>query len=229
MCVCVCVQYFLHGTVCITAANTPLRRARSHVCWQRLHHHRGLGACCEIRRACTVAVLVFEVPGQAGCQHLLEVAFWDVAAFQCLRESKHFMGSVFALSYRWLTAEHPDADSFPPVQGRRLLGGAQGGLREGGHQRGRLCGLLGLRPAVPARAHPRSEGVVPRGSAGEQRMVRQCLQDCPDPVTHSSTVHLHAVPSKRVVFRGSHDQFRHQGEFCAVRQRSLGAGRRSVS
>ena len=146
---CVCVQYFLHGTVCITAATirqySPQASSKPCLLATPSPPQRAW-------RACTVAVLVFEVPGQAGCQHLPEVAFWDVAAFQCLRESKHFMGSVFALSYRWLTAEHPDADGFPPVQGRRLLGGAQGGLREGGHQRGRLCGLLGLRLAVPARA-----------------------------------------------------------------------------
>ena len=46
-------------------------------------------------------------------QDLPEAAFWDVAAFQRLTESEEdCMASIFALSYRWLTAEHPDPDSF---------------------------------------------------------------------------------------------------------------------
>ena len=45
-------------------------------------------------------------------QDLPEAAFWDVAAFQRLTESGVCMFSIFALSYRWLTAEHPDPDSF---------------------------------------------------------------------------------------------------------------------
>ena len=45
-------------------------------------------------------------------QDLPEAAFWDVAAFQRMTESKWCVVSIFALSYRWLTAEHPDPDSF---------------------------------------------------------------------------------------------------------------------
>ena len=45
-------------------------------------------------------------------QDLPEAAFWDVAAFQRLTESEACMFSIFALSYRWLTAEHPDPDGF---------------------------------------------------------------------------------------------------------------------
>ena len=45
-------------------------------------------------------------------QHLLEAAFWDVAAFQGLTQSEVCAFSIFALSYRWLTAEHPDPDGF---------------------------------------------------------------------------------------------------------------------
>ena len=45
-------------------------------------------------------------------QDLPEAAFWDVAAFKRLTESKEPFVSIFALSYRWLTAEHPDPDSF---------------------------------------------------------------------------------------------------------------------
>ena len=45
-------------------------------------------------------------------QDLPEAAFWDVAAFQRLTELEVPMLSIFALSYRWLTAEHPDPDSF---------------------------------------------------------------------------------------------------------------------
>ena len=45
-------------------------------------------------------------------QDLPEVAFWDVAAFKRLTESWVCGFSIFALSYRWLTAEHPDPDSF---------------------------------------------------------------------------------------------------------------------
>ena len=45
-------------------------------------------------------------------QDLPEAAFWDVAAFQRLTELEMPMLSIFALSYRWLTAEHPDPDSF---------------------------------------------------------------------------------------------------------------------
>ena len=47
-------------------------------------------------------------------QDLPEAAFWDVAAFQRLTELEMQMpmASIFALSYRWLTAEHPDPDSF---------------------------------------------------------------------------------------------------------------------
>ena len=44
-------------------------------------------------------------------QDLPEAAFWDVAAFKRLTEEV-CMFSIFALSYRWLTAEHPDPDSF---------------------------------------------------------------------------------------------------------------------
>ena len=45
-------------------------------------------------------------------QDLPEVAFWDVAAFQRMTEAGMCGFSIFALSYRWLTAEHPDPDSF---------------------------------------------------------------------------------------------------------------------
>ena len=45
-------------------------------------------------------------------QDLPEAAFWDVAAFKRLTESEVCIFSMFALSYRWLTAEHPDPDSF---------------------------------------------------------------------------------------------------------------------
>ena len=45
-------------------------------------------------------------------QDLPEAAFWDVAVFQRMTESEMPMFSIFALSYRWLTAEHPDPDSF---------------------------------------------------------------------------------------------------------------------
>ena len=45
-------------------------------------------------------------------QDLPEAAFWDVAAFKRLTESERCMVSIFALSYRWLTAEHPDPDGF---------------------------------------------------------------------------------------------------------------------
>ena len=45
-------------------------------------------------------------------QDLPEAAFWDVAAFQCMTESKLCMVSIFALSSRWLTAEHPEPDGF---------------------------------------------------------------------------------------------------------------------
>ena len=45
-------------------------------------------------------------------QDLPEAAFWDVTAFQRLTESKGCVFSIFALSYRWLTAEHPDPDGF---------------------------------------------------------------------------------------------------------------------
>ena len=45
-------------------------------------------------------------------QHLPEAAFWDVAAFKRLTQSQGRQFSIFALSYRWLTAEHPDPDSF---------------------------------------------------------------------------------------------------------------------
>ena len=45
-------------------------------------------------------------------QDLPEAAFWDVAAFKRLTEPDDCMFSIFALSYRWLTAEHPDPDSF---------------------------------------------------------------------------------------------------------------------
>ena len=45
-------------------------------------------------------------------QDLPEAAFWDVAAFQRLTQSEVGAFSIFALSYRWLTAEHPDPDSF---------------------------------------------------------------------------------------------------------------------
>ena len=45
-------------------------------------------------------------------QDLPEAAFWDVAAFKRLRELEQPMSSIFALSYRWLMAEHPDPDSF---------------------------------------------------------------------------------------------------------------------
>ena len=45
-------------------------------------------------------------------QDLPEAAFWDVAAFQRLTELEEPFFSIFALSYRWLTAEHPDPDSF---------------------------------------------------------------------------------------------------------------------
>ena len=45
-------------------------------------------------------------------QDLPEVAFWDVAAFQRLTELEMPFASIFALSYRWLTAEHPDPDGF---------------------------------------------------------------------------------------------------------------------
>ena len=45
-------------------------------------------------------------------QDLPEAAFWDVAAFQRLTESEVCGASIFALSYRWLTAERPDPDSF---------------------------------------------------------------------------------------------------------------------
>ena len=147
-------------------------------------------------------------------QDLPEAAFWDVAAFQRLTESEIAGSSIFALSYRWLTAEHPDPDSFHLSKVVAFLEVHKAWVdQDRGHQRGRLRGLLGLRLAVPAGAHPRSEGVVPRGSAGEQRVVRQCPHDGPDPVAPSSRVHRHAVQSKRVVFRGSDDQFRHQGSF----------------
>ena len=43
-------------------------------------------------------------------QDLPEAAFWDAAAFESLTKSE--FGSIFALSYRWLTAEHPDLDGF---------------------------------------------------------------------------------------------------------------------
>ena len=145
-------------------------------------------------------------------QDLPEAAFWDVAAFQRLTESKgagrvHFR-PVLPLAHGGASGP----GQLPPVQGRRLLEGAEGVFRDVARQRGRLCGLLGLRLAVPAGAHPRSEGVVPRGSAGEQRVVRQCSHDGPDPAAPSSRVHRHAVQSKRVVFRGSDDQFRHQAQ-----------------
>ena len=45
-------------------------------------------------------------------QDLPEAAFWDVAAFKRLAESEQPFVSIFALLYRWLTAEHPDPDSF---------------------------------------------------------------------------------------------------------------------
>ena len=45
-------------------------------------------------------------------QDLPEAAFWDVAAFKRLTELEMCGFSIFALSYRWLTAEHPDPDSF---------------------------------------------------------------------------------------------------------------------
>jgi len=46
------------------------------------------------------------------CQNLRRAAFWDVAAFKRLTESEKCALSIFALSYRWLTAEHPDPDGF---------------------------------------------------------------------------------------------------------------------
>ena len=146
-------------------------------------------------------------------QDLPEAAFWDVAAFQRMTESSV---CVVASGPRQL----------PLVQGRCFFGDAPGVCEEAdGRQRGRLRGFLGLRLAVPARAHPRSEGVVPRGSAGEQRVVRQLPHDGPDPVAPPSRVHRRPVHSKRVVFRGSDDQFRHQGQLREVRHGSLGAGR----
>ena len=45
-------------------------------------------------------------------QDLPEAAFWDVAAFKRLTELEMPMYSIFALSYRWLTAEHPDPHGF---------------------------------------------------------------------------------------------------------------------
>jgi hypothetical protein len=45
-------------------------------------------------------------------QDLPEAAFWDVAAFQRMTMAGMCSSSIFALSYRWLTAEHPDPDSF---------------------------------------------------------------------------------------------------------------------
>ena len=45
-------------------------------------------------------------------QDLPEAAFWDVAAFKRVTELENPFVSIFALSYRWLTAEHPDPDSF---------------------------------------------------------------------------------------------------------------------
>ena len=45
-------------------------------------------------------------------QDLPEAAFWDVAAFKRLTQSSVCVTSIFALSYRWLTAEHPDPDGF---------------------------------------------------------------------------------------------------------------------
>ena len=59
-------------------------------------------------------------------QDLPEAAFWDVAAFQRLTELEFPFASIFALSYRWLTAEHPDPDSFHLSKVVAFFGGAQG-------------------------------------------------------------------------------------------------------
>ena len=56
--------------------------------------------------------LVESVEALQKRQDLPEAAFWDVAAFKRLTEPDDCMYSVFALSYRWLTAEHPDPDGF---------------------------------------------------------------------------------------------------------------------
>ena len=106
-----------HNSTQVTPRRLSLRQARSHVCWQRLHHHRGLllavqsGALEPLRSSYLEHLLKSGVALQK-LQHLPEAAFWDVAAFQRLTESKECWASIFALSYRWLTGEHPDPDNF---------------------------------------------------------------------------------------------------------------------
>ena len=89
-------------------------------------------------------------------QDLPEAAFWDVAAFQHLTESEseECMASIFALSYRWLTAEHPDPDSFHLSKVVAFLEVHKAFVKKWGANVDDCAVLLGLRLAVPARAHP---------------------------------------------------------------------------
>ena len=145
-------------------------------------------------------------------QDLPEAAFWDVAAFKRLTESEDCMASIFALSYRWLTAEHPDPDSFHLSKVVAFLEVHKTWFDQMGINVDDDCAVFWDFGSLfqPERT-PDQKVLFREGSAGEQRVVRQCLHDGPDPAAPSSRVHRHAVQSKRVVFRGSDDQFRHQG------------------
>ena len=146
-------------------------------------------------------------------QDLPEAAFWDVAAFKRLTEledcpSRPFSPCRTAGSRRSIPTRTASTcpRSLPCWRCTRRLPSMWGTNVDD-------CAVFWDFGSLfqPERT-PRSEGVVPRGSAGEQRVVRQFLHDGPDPAAPSSRVHRHAVQSKRVVFRGSDDQFRHQDE-----------------
>ena len=69
------------------------------------------GALAPLRSSC-LKHLVKSGEALQKRQDLPEAAFWDVAEFKRLTELVVPFWSIFALSYRWLTAKHPDPDSF---------------------------------------------------------------------------------------------------------------------
>ena len=158
-------------------------------------------------------------------QDLPEAAFWDVAAFKRLTQSRNFWASIFALSYRWLTAEHPDPDRFHLSKVVALLEMHKAFFVKAGFNVDDCAVFWDFGSLFqPERTHDQ-KALFREGLRASNVWYGSALHDGPDPVAPSSRVHRHAVHSKRVVFRGSDDQFRHQDERYAVRHGSLGAGR----